>query len=166
MRYYFCILFPCIFITSEVCGAEPEKLQPPPPQPNTLYSCKESGQQVYTNTKLNNKCKGVVLSHSRPPIQTPSSAPTAQTPTSFPKVSETTQKARDADRKNILEQEMATEQKSLERAKKELVQQEAKAPAEERYRKDFAEHMQPFKDKVAQHERNIQALRKEMGNIK
>lgn len=61
---------------------------------------------------------------------------------------------------------MAVEEKSLERAKKDLSQQESKVPAEERSRKEFAERIQPFKEKVAQHERNIQALRKEMGNIK
>jgi hypothetical protein len=40
-------------------------------------------------------------------------------------VQEDTQKARDGDRRHILEQELAGEQRSLEQAKKELAEQEA-----------------------------------------
>ena len=69
-----------------------------------------------------------------------------------------TQKSRDSDRKKILEQEFAAEQKGLDDNRKLLAEQEAaKAPADK---------LQPLRDRIALHERNITALRKEIGNLK
>jgi hypothetical protein len=96
----------------------------------------------------------------------PGRATAAPSPSGFPKVDGDTQKARDNDRRKILEQELASEQKSLEQAKKELAEQEAIRTGDERNYQRVLDRLQPYKDKVALHERNIEALKKEIGNLK
>jgi hypothetical protein len=73
-------------------------------------------------------------------------------------VQEDTQKARDTDRRHILDQELAGEQRNLEQARKDLGEQEALRGSPER--------MAPYRDRVAQHERNIQAIQKELSNLR
>lgn len=137
-----------------------------------IFLCKDGGESIYTNTKLNKSCKGFLLGSpitSKAPASAAAnlaSQPTGTTPPGFPKVNETTQRARDTDRKRILEDELASEQKSLDQARKELAQQESKVIGEEKNYKKITERLQPFRDKIEQHERNIQALRKEMSNLK
>jgi predicted nucleic acid-binding Zn-ribbon protein len=74
-------------------------------------------------------------------------------------VQEDTQKARDGDRRHILEQELAGEQRNLEQAKKELAEQEAT-------RGGPSDRAVPYRERVGQHERNIQAIQKELGNLR
>lgn len=94
------------------------------------------------------------------------------TPATFPKVDDNAQKARDNDRRRILEGELATEQASLEQARKDLVQQEANPQPEERVKggafngAKVEERLQPYKDKVALHERNIEAIQKELAKLR
>ena len=92
------------------------------------------------------------------PKPRPSGAAANPTPAGFPRVQEDTQKARDGDRRHILEQELAGEQRSLEQARKDLAEQEALRGSPER--------LAPYRDRVGQHERNIQAIQKELGNLK
>ena len=65
-------------------------------------------------------------------------------------------KARDGDRRMILQQEMASEQRALDQARKELAEQEAARATPDR--------LAPYRERVGQHERNIQALQKELGS--
>jgi hypothetical protein len=128
---------------------------------DTLYKCTDAdGRTTYTNNKGNAK-NCTVLSREQPvsSFSAPKAKPNTPTPGDFPKVGAGEQKARDGDRRAILEQELATEQKSLDDAKKALSQQEAaglKAP----------ERLKPYQDTVQLHERNVEALKKEMGNLK
>ncbi|MCC6658486.1 MAG: DUF4124 domain-containing protein, partial [Rhodocyclaceae bacterium] len=75
-------------------------------------------------------------------------------------------KARDNDRRKILDQELATEQKMLDEARKALAEQEAVRTGDERNYQRVLDRLQPYKDKVALHERNIEALKKEIGNLR
>jgi hypothetical protein len=77
-------------------------------------------------------------------------------------VQEDTQKARDGDRRHILEQELSGEQRSLDQARKDLAEQEAVRPGAA----DSRDRVAPYKDRVAQHERNIQAIQKELANLR
>lgn len=162
----------CLISICSASGADSSTKDNPQPSPNTVFLCKDGGETIYTNTKLNKSCKsfllGTTITSKAPaaPGANVASQPTSATPPGFPKVNEETQKARDTDRKRILEEELAGEQKNLDLARKELAQQESKAISEEKNYKKITERLQPFRDKVAQHERNIQALRKEMSNLK
>ncbi|MBV6475580.1 MAG: DUF4124 domain-containing protein [Rhodocyclaceae bacterium] len=132
-----------------------------------VYKCvDEDGHVTYTNAKPSPKAKCTALSRDQRVSTVPGRATAAPSPSGFPKVDGDTQKARDNDRRKILEQELASEQKSLEQAKKELAEQEAIRTGDERNYQRVLDRLQPYKDKVALHERNIEALKKEIGNLK
>jgi len=143
-----------------------------------MYQCvDENGHKSFSNIKpseKSTKCTAMDLGPAEPtPVSNGAKAATkAPTPATFPKVDENAQKARDNDRRRILEGELATEQASLEEAKKELAQQEANPQPEERLKggglngAKVEERLQSFKDKVALHERNIEAIQKEIAKLR
>ncbi len=136
---------------------------------DTLYKCTDTdGRTTYTNNKGNIK-SCVVLSRDQP-IST-MSAPKARsgtpTPNDFPKVGAGEQKSRDGDRRAILDQELSTEQKNLEDAKRTLAQQEAALGGQTGANAGRTqERLKPYQDTIALHERNIEALKKEVANLK
>jgi hypothetical protein len=87
-------------------------------------------------------------------------------------VDDQTQKSRDTDRRRILESELAAEQANADQAKKELAEQEATVLPNERMQGGaisggkVQERLQPYKDKVALHQRNVEAIRKEISNLR
>jgi hypothetical protein len=128
---------------------------------STLYRCaEESGVVLYTNQKTAKK-NCTVLSVQVPPAQSGTSSSgkpraasaSAPTPGDFPRVSNNEQKARDTDRRAILERELATEQASLDKARQALG---AAGP----------NPGSALRDTPALHERNIDALNKELGKLK
>lgn len=130
-----------------------------------IYKCTDAeGHVTYSNVAAA-KCKKLNLD----PVNTapaPREAAKSPTPAAFPKVDDSMQKARDTDRRRILESELATEQKNLEQAKKELAEQEAVRSGDEKNYQRVLDRLQPFKDKVALHERNLEAIRKEIANLR
>jgi hypothetical protein len=88
-------------------------------------------------------------------------------PSSFPKVDSQTQKKRDDMRKQILEGELATEQKALADAQKALKDGEATRLGDEakNYQK-YLDRVQKLKDNVTQHEQNVEALKKELADLR
>ena len=132
-----------------------------------IFKCLDSeGHITYTNTTTKN-CKTLSLDPlPSTPAAKGSAAAKNPSPATFPKVDESTQKARDTDRRRILENELTTEQKNLEEAKKQVLEQEAVRMGDERNYQKVLDRVQPFKDKVALHERNIVAIKKEIANLR
>ena len=128
---------------------------------NTLYKCTDdSGVVLYTNQKTAKK-SCTVLSYQAPPATPVASGaktrPAATpTPGDFPRVSGNEQKTRDGDRRAILDKELANEQENLEKAKKTLFDAGSQP----------ADKLRPLRDTVALHERNIESLKKELGNLR
>ena len=126
---------------------------------------------IYSNTP-NNPPKGAKLVRCfSDPVAKPATAPQESKPQAgaregFPKVDGETQKKRDDERRRILETELATEQQQLEEAKQKLAEQEAVRTGDERNYQRFLDRVQPFRDTVANHERNIEAIRREISNLK
>ena len=135
-----------------------------PASAQTIYKCPDAngGSTIISTSRLDKNCKAVSTGPetSMPAPRAPR-ASANPTPSSFPKVQEDTQKARDGDRRHILDQELAGEQRSLEQARKELAEQESLRPGA-----DSRDRVAPYKDRVAQHERNIQAIQKELANLR
>ncbi|MBK7813162.1 MAG: DUF4124 domain-containing protein [Rhodocyclaceae bacterium] len=139
-------------------------------QADTLYKCTDpAGHTTYTNQKGDAK-NCVILSQDKPvsTFAPPPTKPRANTPTpeSFPKVSSETQKGRDSDRRRILEEELASERRGLDGAKRTLAEQEAVREGGERNYQKYLDRLKPLQDSVQLHERNIEALQKELGNLK
>jgi hypothetical protein len=143
-------------------------------QADTLYKCQgPDGRTTYTNQKTGKSCE--VISQDKP-VSTFSS-PAAQkqkqeSPAGFPRVNGDQQKARDSERRVILEQELANEQKNLDAAKKTLAEQENLILPEERIAGGGIQggkreaRIQTHRDKVQLHERNIESIRREITNLK
>ena len=132
-----------------------------PVSAQTIYKCIDAnGGTLISNAKVDKSCKAVVSSPETTlpaPKYKPAGAAATPTPAGFPRVAEETQKARDGDRRLILEQELAGEQRNLEQARKDLAEQDALHPP--------ADRLAPYRDRVAQHERNIQAIQKELSGL-
>jgi len=129
---------------------------------NTIYKCAdENGSTLISNTKVDKNCRPVVSNPDTSlPAPRPKSSPISASPSpaGFPRVADDTQKARDGDRRRILEQELSTEQRSLDLAKKDLADQETARVTGDR--------LLPYRERVGQHERNIQAINRELSNLK
>ena len=127
---------------------------------DTLYKCIDgSGLVLYTNQKTGAK-NCTVLSHDLPvtTISAPAKpAPRTATPGDFP---------RDGDRRKILEQELGTEQQNLDKARKALAEGEASRLGDEKSYQKYLDRVQDLRNGVALHERNIDALKRELSNIK
>jgi len=138
---------------------------------DTLYKCTdESGVVLYTNQKR--AAKNCTILSRELPISTftppPKSAPSQRTatPGNFPRVDGDTQRGRDHDRRKILEQEFNTETQNLEKARKALAEGEATRLGDEKSYQKYLDRVQELRDGVALHERNIEALKRELANLK
>lgn len=137
-----------------------------------IWECVDgSGNKRFTNVKAEAAgCKPMKL----PPVSSvPSPKSTARGETkpqaaagNFPKVDAPTQQQRDGERRRILEQELAGEQKLLDQAKKDLAEQEATRLGSERNYQRVLDRLEPFKKKVSLHENNVANLRKEISTLR
>ena len=145
-------------------------------QVTEIYKCVEpNGRPLYTSDKretVGKKCelvsREVNVAPSPPPMvnkPAPKSEPAAKSPGSFPKES-ASQRANARDRqREILEKELATEQQLLAKAQQELAAQQGVRTGDERNYSKVLERLQPFRDSVETHQKNIEALRRELANL-
>ena len=84
----------------------------------------------------------------------------------LPNVDPATQKKRDESRRKILESELASEEQALAGARKALADGEAVRYGDERNYQRYLDRIQGLKERVAQHERNVAALKQELANLK
>jgi hypothetical protein len=103
-----------------------------------------------------------------PAVKSPAPKPRATTPppANFPRVDADTQRERDADRRRILEQELANEEKLLDRARKELEAQESVRLGSERNYQRVLDRLEPYKKKVKLHEDNVTHLQRELATTR
>ena len=88
-------------------------------------------------------------------------------PENFPKVDNQTQKKRDELRKQILRDELVTEEKSLADAQKALKDGAAiRLGDEARNYQKYLDRVAKLKENVSLHEKNIVALKRELGEFK
>lgn len=101
------------------------------------------------------------------PASAPGPAPASTRPSGgLPNVDQDTQRRRDDSRRKILMDELAVEEKALADARKALADGEATRQGDERNFQRFLDRVQGLKDRVAQHERNVNALRQEISNLR
>jgi predicted RNase H-like nuclease (RuvC/YqgF family) len=91
----------------------------------------------------------------------------------FPRVNSETQNRRDDTRRKILEDELATEQKALEDARVKLKEGQDnpevhKGPNGQTYRDvtKYEEKVTALQEEVSSHEKNLEALKTELSNLK
>jgi hypothetical protein len=134
-----------------------------------VWKCVDAqGSVAYTNTRPSTKgCK--LLSQDQP-VSTVNghraSATATPTPGNFPRVDGNTQRERDLSRRQILEKELAQEQEQLDKAKKTLTEQEAIRNGDEKNYQRVLDRLKPFQDRVAEHQRNVEAIQQEIGKLR
>mgnify|MGYP002789261285 CR=1 FL=1 len=138
-----------------------------------IYKCVDAnGNTLFTSDASEAKLKGCKAMNLAPPNTISSPKPpaakggAAAAPPNFPKVDAQTQQKRDNDRRRILEQELANEQKLLDQARKELAEQESIRLGSERNYQRVLDRLEPYKKKVQLHEDNIASLRKELAGMR
>jgi hypothetical protein len=141
-------------------------------QAEVMYQCvDEDGRKTFSNVKLADKsvkCTAMDLGPvtSVPPAQAPRpGARPAASPAGFPKVGEGAQRERDNDRRRILENEREAERGNLEQARKDLAEQENIRSGNEHNYQRVLDRLEPYKNKVGLHERNIEAIEKELDKL-
>ena len=88
------------------------------------------------------------------------------TAANFPRIDSGTQKKRDDVRRAVLEEELASEQKNLDEAKRQLAAGEKPLPGEKADMPDYQARLKQLRSAVERHERNVAAIRKEIGNVR
>ncbi|HET9404472.1 MAG TPA: DUF4124 domain-containing protein [Burkholderiales bacterium] len=143
---------------------------PAPQAAADIWECvDESGNKRFTNVKA--EAKGCKLLNISPPntVTAPPGKPqpkTAARPPDFPRVDNDTQRQRDNERRRILDQELANEQKLLEQARKELAEQESQRLGSERNFQRVLDRLEPYKKKVKLHEDNVANLKRELAGTR
>lgn len=137
---------------------------------DTFKCVDANGRATYTNMKEETKgknCTVVMREVSVVPAgPVTRSAATNPSPAGFPKVDPATQKTRDGARRKILEEELGGEEKALTQAKADLTEQEGIRNGDERNYQRVLDRLQKYKDEVERHQKNVEALKKELSNAK
>jgi len=132
------------------------------PQVTEIFKCRdERGHWTYTNDRRQaekNKCELVTSQVNVAPAQ-------KARPANFPRESSAERASAKGRQREILQRELATEEAALARARTALSEQEAVRSGDERNYARVLERLQPFKDSVETHEKNIQALQRELANL-
>lgn len=128
-----------------------------------IYKCTDgTGHVTYANSG-GAGCRKLAIDRV---TTVPAAAPRSATPAEFPRVGGGEQRARDNDRRRILESELVSEEAALDKARAALTEQEGIRLGDERNYQRVLDRLKPFQDQVALHERNVEALRKELGNLR
>ena len=132
-----------------------------------IFKCRdEQGQITYTNDRRQAERQKCELVTKQINVAPSPSRPAATRPPGFPReTASTTASARERQRQ-VLERELAAEQQALKQAQQTLAEQEAVRSGDERNYARVLERLQPYKDTIQNHEKNIQALQRELGNLK
>jgi len=135
------------------------------------FKCMDAnGRATYTNIKEETKGKTCTLVMREisvvPAIPRERAAAKTPSPPDFPKVDPATQRNRDDARRRILQDELSSEEKALGQAKAELTQQESVRSGNEKNYQRVLDRLQPYRDKVERHEKNVAALKRELESVK
>jgi len=129
-----------------------------------IWKCKGAdGKWTYTNDRNEAeklKCETVTRQVNVAPA---TRAPAGSS--NFPKESASQRASARERQREVLEKELATEQAALAKAHQDLAAQEALRTGDERNYARVEQRLQPFKDSVETHEKNIEALKRELANL-
>jgi hypothetical protein len=145
-----------------------------------IYKCTPpNGSTEYTDVYRGNYCKAMDLpglaipapsKRQGAPVRAAGSTPTpaapAATPGDFPRVDSAEQRARDADRRAILEDELKNEMQKLTELRREFNGGEPERRGDERNYAKYQERVAAMRDSISRSEKNVEALKREIANIR
>jgi hypothetical protein len=145
-----------------------------------MYKCvDETGHVLYTDTlKANCKALDLPSSGATGPIAAPARRATAParsgaapavaptTPADFPRVNTSQQRARDDDRREILNDELRSEEKKLAEMRREFNNGEPERQGNEKNYAKYQDRVLQMRDNIGRAEKNVDALKREIANIR
>ena len=87
-------------------------------------------------------------------------------PANFPRIDSGTQRKRDDVRRTVLEEELASEQKNLDEAKRQLGLGAKPLAGENSANPGYQARLKQLRSNVERHERNLAAIQKELGTVR
>jgi len=140
-------------------------------QVTEIYKCldAQSGRPLYTSDKretAGKKCELVSREINVVPAQKPAPIPAPSARSNFPRETPQAKASAKERQRDVLESELATEQQQLDQARKALAEQEAIRYGDEKNYARVLDRLQPYKDNVDLHQKNIEALKRELSNIR
>ena len=139
-----------------------------------IYRCVDAnGRPLYTDNKVG-KCQ-LIDTGPTPSASAPIPAPrssggtpnlSAPAPANFPRVDNTQQRARDQERREILADELRIEEQKLAELKKVFNNGEPERQGNERNYAKYQERVASMRAEIGRTERNIEALQREISNIR
>jgi hypothetical protein len=134
-------------------------------QIQTLWNCKDqNGRTTITSQKadtVGKECR--VVSEER--VSTVPAASKAKSPASFPRESAADRQDSKAKQRKTLENELSQEEAMLADARKKLSEQEAIRTGDEKNYQRVLDRLKPFQDTVEVHQKNVDALKRELNNL-
>jgi hypothetical protein len=104
---------------------------------------------------------------TRPPVTRQGGVPApAVSPANFPRVDSAQQRARDDDRREILNDELRNEEKKLAELKRDFHNGEPERQGNERNYAKYQERVAQMRDSIGRAEKNVDALKREIANIR
>jgi len=135
-------------------------------QSETTWICTDKdGRKWATNVKdttVGKDCKVVVQDRV---TTVPSTKAKPSSPQNFPKESASDRTAAKDRQRTTLEKELSQEEALLADAKRKLSEQEQIRTGDEKNYARVQERLQPYKDAVEVHSKNIEALKRELANV-
>ena len=137
-------------------------------QVETIWSCKDTnGRTHVTNLKedtVGKECR--IVQQTRVTVVPAQAAkPIAKSPAGFPKESASDRVTSKAKQKDTIAKELTQEESMLADARKKLAEQEAVRTGSESNYAKVLERLRPYKDTVEVHEKNVEALKRELNNL-
>jgi hypothetical protein len=143
---------------------------PLPASAQGVYLCMDANGRKELTDNFKPGCKTLAIQNGvpAPAARAPSSAPRAPvtSPADFPKVDNAIQKARDNDRREILNEELRAEERKLAELKREYNNGLPERMGNERNYVKYQERVAQMAEAITRAEKNLEALRREIGNIK
>ena len=132
-----------------------------------IFKCRnESGQVTYTNDRRQAEKQKCELVTSQINVAPPYRPAPSRSASSFPRETPTTSAAAKDRQRQIHARVLPPVPGARAAAKQALAEQESVRSGDERNYARVQERLQPFVDTVQNHEKNIQALQRELGNLK
>ena len=136
-------------------------------QVETIWNCKDpNGRTQLTNLKedtVGKDCR--IVQQQRVTVVPAGKAAAAKSPAGFPKESASDRLSARAKQRDTIERELNQEQSMLADSRKKLAEQEAIRGGDEKNYARVLERLKPYQDTVEVHEKNVEALKRELGNL-
>lgn len=126
-----------------------------------------AGNIVFSNLPPEKGYRRISCMGAEEPRKTSTPSRSTPTPPGFPKVDAETQKTRDDMRRKVLSDELAAEEKLLAEARAQYANgAPVPLPEEQSDAAKYQERIARLRQAVALHERNVEALKKELGSAR